>query len=176
MSRLALTHETEQRAQAQVLITLQHSPLGFMTRECDDPNFPRYHFTPISFSISHAEMREQDTTKHAMPEYACEPPFDGNYWDWPQPVPDKYDTNSFFCSSYNNADNSVGKWMCCGFLKDTATNKPVSFYLAVFALVYCVVLTVVFAIWACTHPRLPAVSRRVVPARLPPQVVIQPTA
>ena len=114
-----------------------------------------------------------------MPEYTCEPPFDGANGDWPQPIPDQYDANSFFCSSYTDADYSYGKWHCCGFLKDnlnTAANKPVSFYLAVVALVYCVVLTVVFAVWACSHPRLPAVSRRVVPARLPPQVLIQPTA
>ena len=35
----------------------------------------------------------------------------------------------------------------CGFLAETE-ERPLSFYLAVVALVYCVVLTIVFAVWA----------------------------
>lgn len=71
----------------------------------------------------------------------------------------------------------------CGFLAQTnilspspssaSEDRPISFYLAVFSLVYCVVLTVIFAVWACRHPQLLVVSRRVVPVRSTPQVVVQ---
>ena len=123
-----------------------------------------------------------------MPEYACEAPFD---WGWPQPIPNQYDANSFMCSSYTTAAGTVSRYRCCGFLAETAETeeteeRPVSFYLAVVALVYCAVLTVVFIVWASKHRPNTAVSRRVasqvryapqvVVQQPQPQVVIQPTA
>ena len=138
-----------------------------------------------------------------MPEYACEP---GAYLDW-QNVPateavfnppSKYVAGTYNCFEraeltpshpVGRAWDNNGYLVCCGFLAETAETeeKPVSFYLAVVSLVYCAVLTVVFAVWASKHRPNTAVSRRVasqvryatqVVVQQPqqPQVVIQPTA
>ena len=119
-----------------------------------------------------------------MPEYACEPESGLNVQ--PLEPSGKYIENTFACwrteewmGSYMMSSNT---YKCCGFLAETSTSavaslppptedRPISFYLSVVSLVYCVVLTIVFAVWACRQPRLPAVSRRAVPARLPPHAV-----
>jgi len=63
--------------------------------------------------------------------------------------------------------------LCSGLVLEPPTeDRPISFYLSIVSLVYCVVLTVVFAVWASRHPRNTAVVHRVA-TRLPPQVVIQ---
>ena len=137
-----------------------------------------------------------DATNHAMPEYACEPLY-GQY-DEPLPPAGKYIEGTFICSEmmayYNGQFQHAvnNKFTCCGFLTETppppstsaSDDRPISFYLAIVAIVYCVVLTAVFTVWACRHPRIPAVSRRVSPqfryapqvVAQQPQVVIQPTA
>ena len=127
-----------------------------------------------------------------MPEYACEPAY-GRY-DEPLSPAGKYIENTFVCwpeykYDYTYPTNYGGpQWLsavaykCCGFLAETSTSetaaeeRPLSFYLAVVALVYCVVLTIVFAVWASRNPRNTAVMRRAPTRPLPPpppQVVIQ---
>jgi len=127
-----------------------------------------------------------------MPEYACEPgEFDTlSVYPYTPPVGKyvndeiQYVQNTHYeCLPYPGGYPGCGPTQVqttriCGFLAETppTEDRPISFYLSVVSLVYCVVLTIVFAVWACRQPRLPAVSRRAVPARLPPQVVIQGSA
>ena len=116
-----------------------------------------------------------------MPEYACEPGFGFTNGPLTFTPEDKYKDGTFACFQQLTYD-MWGYWSagqtavkCCGVLAETsseAEEKPLSFYLAVASLVYCVVLTIVFAVWASRHPRNVAVMRRA-PTRPPPQVVIQ---
>jgi len=115
-----------------------------------------------------------------MPEYACEPgEFDTlSVYPYTPPV-GKYvnDEIQYVSNNYYVQTGSISgqrqRTRICGFLAETppTEDRPISFYLSVVSLVYCVVLTIVFAVWACRQPRLPAVSRRAVPARLPPHAV-----
>ena len=130
-----------------------------------------------------------------MPEYACEPEtyqrtstqLDVAVYT---PPPGKYENNEvqFVLTQTlqryawtNGAYYYEDFVKVCGFLAETpppstsaSDDRPISFYLAIVAIVYCVVLTVVFTVWACRHPRIPAVSRRVSPqVRYAPQVVAQ---
>jgi len=112
-----------------------------------------------------------------MPEYACEP--ESGYLDQPLEPSEKYIENTFACWRmyqflHGSYMDSSGTYKCCGFLAETppTEDRPISFYLSIVALVYCVVLTIVFAVWASRHPRNTAVLRRVA-TRPPPQVVIQ---
>ena len=125
-----------------------------------------------------------------MPEYACEPGEFDVVSVYPYtPSAGKY-ANDEFQYVYNNhyepdpnyagSMRQVESTRICGFLAEASTiseteEKPLNFYLAVVALVYCVVLTIVFAVWASRHPRNIAVMRRAPtrPLPSPPQVVIQ---
>ena len=110
-----------------------------------------------------------------MPEYACEPP------QWPPPTSsDKYIIDTFTCVSALMRDGySLGfsggygygpLVSCCGFLAEKSGGSPISFYLSIICLVYCVFLTMVFTVWSLKQQNT-AVARRLVPSRLPPHGV-----
>jgi len=110
-----------------------------------------------------------------MPEWHCEPPIDSSGSTATQKydeIKGKYE-KEVVVSLGQITSSSIGETqLLCGFLAETTEDRPISFYVSIVALVYCVVLTIVFAVWASRHPRNTAVLRRVA-TRPPPQVVIQ---
>ena len=110
-----------------------------------------------------------------MPEWHCEPPSSsaGTYNE----IKGKYENEVMVILDQITSSDIGQTQLLCGFLAETpppppTEDRPISFYLSVVSLVYCVVLTIVFAVWASRHPRNTAVIRRVA-TRPPPQVVIQ---
>ena len=110
-----------------------------------------------------------------MPEWHCEPPIDSSGITGREKydeIKGRYENEVVVTLSQQTSSSAGHTQLLCGFLAETTEDRPISFYLSIVALVYCVVLTIVFAVWASRHPRNTAVLRRVA-TRPPPQVVIQ---
>jgi len=110
-----------------------------------------------------------------MPEWHCEPPYDSSGSTATQKydeIKGKYEKEVVVSLGQITSSSAGETQLLCGFLAETTEDRPISFYVSIVALVYCVVLTIVFAVWASRHPRNTAVLRRVATRPLP-QVVIQ---